>query len=579
MKILFITLSLISSLYSDIYIATGGQNGTYIQIGKNIQKECGKEYSKIEKRKGFTVLPSLGSVDNYNKLILHKADFGLVQYDFLVYAKMNNYPNIENIKMVYPLYNEELHIIVRKDANINSLNDLYGKRVIVGSKNSGSWITSNLIKIITNIKWQDIEISGKKGIDYLNDNKADAMIYVAGRPAKLLTFAKKSFFGFSYSNLKLLSFRDEKLSQIYQSTVIPENSYDIADYSVNTYAIKSVLVTSDYVKYNDVKILSQCIDEKLPALIANGHKKWKEVKIDINNDLKWEYHKATLDYIDTKENKKVNLLNYFKGGTLKSNIPQRDIELQERIDEDSKRLANKLREEKIRKLREFEQNIDLLIVKDLKSLDGYLESEIIKNFYNDSKIIKKLNRCWENEKTDLVKGNIQTRLYTTKCYKEYKKDFYSIVSKNSIDKLIKNIDSYLVKKYNTMIIKKSKILDIDSNVYTKKTLYYNLDTIPNANRNYNNYITNLNSNWNEVIKNMNLYDESFGYLDNAATILESVMSAGNSTRKQALIDKSESLKNIYNITRSFANDLTEDIKEKYNEDVKLSLENIYIEDY
>ncbi len=579
MKILFIILSVIVGLYSDINIATGGKNGTYIQIGKNLQNECGKEYSKTQQRRGFSVLPSLGSVDNYNKLISHKADFGLVQYDFLVYAKMNNYKNINDIKMVYPLYDEELHIIIRKDANINSLNDLYAKRVIIGNKNSGNWITSNLIKMITNLKWQDIEIGGKKGIDYLNDNKADAMIYVAGRPAKLLKFTKKSFFGFNFSKLKLLSFRNEKLSQIYQPTVIPAKIYDIAENNINTYATKSVLVTSNYVKYNDVKILSQCIDKKLPILILNGHNKWKEVKTDINSNLKWDYHKATLDYITSKENKKSKFLNYFNGTTANSDKSKRDIELQQNIDEDSNKLAKKIKDEKIRKLRKFEQNIDILIAKDLKVLDGYLTNEVLKNFYSKSIIIKNLNKCWQNEKTDLVKGNIQTRLHTTKCYIQYQKDYYSIVSTSNINQLIKKIDIYLVKKYNEMIVKKCRILQQNSNIYKKKVLYYNLDTIPNAQRDYNNYISNLNSNWNNVIRNMNLYDESFGYLDGVATVLESIMTAGNSTRKQALVDKGESLKEIYNITKLFTNSLTEDIKDKYRDNIKSALENIYIEDY
>jgi len=42
----------------------------------------------------------------------------------------------DKIKMIFPLYNEEIHIIVRKDREINSVKDLRGKKVNMDKRNN-----------------------------------------------------------------------------------------------------------------------------------------------------------------------------------------------------------------------------------------------------------------------------------------------------------------------------------------------------------------------------------------------------------------------------------------------------------
>jgi len=170
--------------------------------------------------------------------------------------------------------------------------------------------------------------------------------------------------------------------------------------------------------------------------------------------------------------------------------------------------------QKIKKLRIFEQTVDAQINNDLQSLNGYLENEIMKNFNNNSVILAKFSQCYKREKTNLVKGNVGTRIYTIKCYQSYKKDYYNIYNEKYIDKYIDNINTYLTKKYNLLIIKKAKILNINPVNYQQKHLSYSIDTIPNAKREYINAMSNITSFWNDIIKNVNTYDQSFGWLDN-----------------------------------------------------------------
>jgi hypothetical protein len=251
-------------------------------------------------------------------------------------------------------------------------------------------------------------------------------------------------------------------------------------------------------------------------------------------------------------------------------------------DESTNKVSQSTIEQKIdlKKLREFEQNIEIDINNDLKALNGYLDNEVIKNFSNDSAILKKFNKCYQNEKTDLIKGNVGTRIYTINCWKEFKKDYYTIFNETYINNLIKKIDLYLTKKYNLSINKKATILNINPKNFQKKQLYYSLDTIPNAKREFIHTISDINNNWDDVLKNVNTYDQSFGWLDNMKLLyLETLLTPGDTTREEAVKNYKQSIKSIYNTNHTFLKLLTNDIKEKYKEDILTQLSSMYADEY
>jgi len=45
---------------------------------------------------------------------------------------------INNIVVIKPLYNEEIHILTRKDSPIKSFSDLKGKKIFAGKPKSGT---------------------------------------------------------------------------------------------------------------------------------------------------------------------------------------------------------------------------------------------------------------------------------------------------------------------------------------------------------------------------------------------------------------------------------------------------------
>jgi len=293
-KKFFILINLLISIVFayTVGIATGSRNGTYIKIGKDIKKVCSN--LNIE------VFPTGGSLENIKLLLKDpRIKFGIVQSDVMLFLKVFAPNKIKKLKLVYPLYNEEIHIVVRKDSDINSLRDLKNRRVAIGNENSGTWVTSKVIEAKTGINFDEYEESAKKGLVDLLKGKIDAVILVAGAPVKILKELP------SNTPVKLLSFYDSDMDSIYISKIIPSYTYPFQENSVHTYAVKSLLVTYDYSQnsksYKTIKQLVKCLNFNLNYLKKNGHPKWKEVTNSVKEISWFPIHPAVEEFLTEKK--------------------------------------------------------------------------------------------------------------------------------------------------------------------------------------------------------------------------------------------------------------------------------------
>src|SRR4029453_5974298 len=128
---------------ADIGIITGGEKGTYYQFGLNLQG--------LAKQKGMSlsVYPSRGSIENVFAVYQRPAtQLGIVQSDVLAFvSRVQTDPVLKRIakktKMVFPLYNEEIHILGRP--GLAEFDDLADRRVAIGREGSGTFLTAPLL--------------------------------------------------------------------------------------------------------------------------------------------------------------------------------------------------------------------------------------------------------------------------------------------------------------------------------------------------------------------------------------------------------------------------------------------------
>ncbi len=264
-------------------IMTGGPKGTYIQIGRNIAalgEKCGLS---------LNVQESAGSLENFIGVRQRKStQFGIVQSDVLEYLKTYETNDAEiqqavkGVRIMFPLYNEEVHLIARKE--IGSIKDLSGKKVGIGEKDSGTFLTASLILDILRVEGADRQtIGAAPSLEKLLAGEIDAFFYVAGAPAAL--FATDTI---DPEKFHLVRLDDLALAQTYTPAKVPAGTYPFVKADVPLVAVKAVLMTYDYDKKKNAYHRSSCkavadysnlIVTGLEELRASGHPKWKSVDL------------------------------------------------------------------------------------------------------------------------------------------------------------------------------------------------------------------------------------------------------------------------------------------------------------
>jgi len=295
--VLFVILATTSFvLAQDMGIITGKKKGTYYQFGLNL--------AELVKTRGvkLKVFDSAGSVENV--FAVYKTpgtQLGIVQSDVLAFvAKVGSDPVLKRIaariKMVFPLYNEEVHLLAHKE--ITDFDDLADKTVAIGEEGSGIYLTARVLFEVSDVKPREmLPVGPEEALALLKQGKIDAMFYVAGFPVKL--FAEDVT---AADGLALIPITNKSILEFYPSAQIPSNTYGWQDQAISTVTAKAVLISYDFRGGNceNVGKFAKILHENQEWLRVNGHPKWKTVDLDAS--LKgWEQYDCVKKVIQTTQ--------------------------------------------------------------------------------------------------------------------------------------------------------------------------------------------------------------------------------------------------------------------------------------
>lgn len=281
---------------SGIGMVTGSKGGTYIQFGREIAAVASKEGIAIN------VYESNGSIDNIKRITSkEKVGLAIVQSDVLGFlSRSKNAASIatsKKLRMVAPLYGEEVHVLARKD--IHSLSELSGKRVVVGMEGSGSMITAvNIFSILGITPAKMYEIDPPRGVVSVLNNDIDAVVFVGGKPVKMfknmegLAGITQGVNAGKLDQVHFLPIEDQRLLKEYKPSVLTHNDYSFITNDVPTVSVSALLISYDYTMKTDLYYHDQCrnmatlgkaLRDHMGELKSIGHPKWKEV--DLNADV------------------------------------------------------------------------------------------------------------------------------------------------------------------------------------------------------------------------------------------------------------------------------------------------------
>jgi TRAP transporter TAXI family solute receptor len=281
-----------AALAIDYKIVTASERGTYIQIGRDLAKFVapGADIS-------LEVLPSAGSAENVNRLRYEPGvKFAMVQSDvyqaFLDQAASGNAAAgamIRPLRVIMPLYNEEIYFIARRDSALNFVHEIKGAKINAGALRSGTALsTATLYRQMFGTSLPDSQASFLPNeealVKLISDKSLDVVVVVIGQPAKLLVDMKPE----ARDLIKLLKFdaahpaSAEALKTYFPATVRAASYPNLLTEDLPGLAVKAFLVTYDYKLDQTVGHLTRFVRSlctNFATLQSQGHPKWREVEL------------------------------------------------------------------------------------------------------------------------------------------------------------------------------------------------------------------------------------------------------------------------------------------------------------
>ncbi len=288
-------------------IVTASERGTYIQIGKDLARFVAPQ-AQIE----LDALPSAGSAENIHRLRYENGvKLALVQSD--VYQAFINQGTagdanaaaiIRPLRVIMPLYNEEVYFIVRADSPLNYVHEIRDSRINVGPLRSGTAMSATtMYRLMFDRSVSDDRLSFLSNEDALvkltGDKSIDVVVVVAGQPAKLLVDMKPE----ARALIRLLKLDVEHAAskaalKTYFPVTVRASSYpNLLSEDIPGLAVKAYLVTYDYNRSDTQLRLGQfakSLCRNFGTLQSDGHPKWKEVSLAMPQlGQGWAYYPAT----------------------------------------------------------------------------------------------------------------------------------------------------------------------------------------------------------------------------------------------------------------------------------------------
>lgn len=275
-----------------IGLVTGSATGTYIKFGYDI--------ARIAEQAGVEILvkESEGSLDNIRRInSSENAALGIVQSDVLGYLSRHENKALRQfiapLRLVFPLYNEEVHLFARKD--IDSISALQGKRVITGSPRSGNFLTAqNLMGLLDVTPGELQNLAPEDALTAVLRGEADAMFYVAGKPVDLFQrldrLRQDPKLASLLQEVHFVPLDDAVLLTEYGKAALRPKDYPWLQKEVATVAVKALLVGYNFSSRKDAYYQARCeqlgqlgqaMRASLPKLKRSGHPKWGQVDLAV----------------------------------------------------------------------------------------------------------------------------------------------------------------------------------------------------------------------------------------------------------------------------------------------------------
>ncbi len=252
-------------------IGTASMTGNFYTMGSAIAQMVNDKLEGVEAAAQATG----GSADNCFLLLDQEVDLALSQSASVKEAvegtgAFEGNP-IEMMRGVGVLYIMEFHVVVNNNSDVDTIADIAGKKVAVGSMGGGVEVNANILLEEFGVTEYD-RIYGTMGeaIDAVKNGEADVLIYATSKGAANISDALNS------GNCKLIGMSEEDAKRItderseFGIAVIPAETYQNQPEDVHTIAGSALLLTREDVSEQSVYDFTKLFYENNEFLLSQN---------------------------------------------------------------------------------------------------------------------------------------------------------------------------------------------------------------------------------------------------------------------------------------------------------------------
>lgn len=257
-----------AALAQNLSIATGGTGGVYYPYGGGLAELINKHLDGYEAVAEVTG----ASVENMGLIFRGDSDMALVLADttYQAYTGTGDFEGrqVENTRALASIYPNAVQLVTLADSDIESLQDLKGKRVSVGAPGSGTELNARALMEANGLTYDDMDtqrLNFNETADAIRDGDIDAGFWSVGPPtSSILNLA-------TTRDIRLIGFSDEEVanareeSPVFAPYTLKAGLYEGMDEAVETIGIPNVLVVNsdmeDDLAYEITKLLFERIDD------------------------------------------------------------------------------------------------------------------------------------------------------------------------------------------------------------------------------------------------------------------------------------------------------------------------------
>jgi TRAP transporter TAXI family solute receptor len=289
---------------TNLSISTGGTGGVYYPLGGGMASILTKHVPNW----AVTAEVTGASVDNMKLINVGKTDVGFSMVDtaWEAYMGVDKFKDVKvPARTLMVLYPNRTQVVTVEGTGINSIQELKGKRVSVGSPGSGTEILAlrilEVFGLTNDVKRERLSVA--ESVNAMKDRKIDAFFWSGGLPTAAITDLAAT----PGTKIKILDVADateplnKKFGPLYVRDQIPAKTYAGMDKPAQIFSVWNILAVNEKMSEATAYTIVKTLFEHKPDLVAT-HKEADTLSLDYqtNAHSPLPFHPGAIKYFTEK---------------------------------------------------------------------------------------------------------------------------------------------------------------------------------------------------------------------------------------------------------------------------------------